>query len=298
VAAHPLRFGSMIHTALERRYPVGTQRGPHPAKTFRELFDADIAARMGSGKVEYDPAWDEHRELGITMLRGYVDLYGKDDNWRVLATERKFEQPILDAQGNQVALAIGVIDLIVQERSGNKDVMIVDHKATAGIDTRHLVMDDQAGQYWTFGVDWMYRAGLMDPKKHQLSHMLFNFLNKKTPDDRPRDDQGNYLNKDGTISKNQGGAPLFERHKQYRGGYDREMMRRRTADEARMILMTRAGELPVIKSPGKFTCSMCNVREICELHEVGQDYEAMAKAVLRPKQYREMQEAVDWEQAH
>jgi hypothetical protein len=288
----------MIHLALEKRYPVGIKRGPHPATTFKKIFDADIAARMAAGNVDYDPKWDEHRELGVAMLRGYVDTYGKDENWRVLATEQHFEEPVIDAAGNQVALAIGVIDLVVQERSGNKDILVVDHKATAGIDTRFLVMDDQCGQYWTFGVDWMYRVGLMDRKKHQLSHMLYNFLNKKLPDERPQDDFGNYLNKDGSVSKSQPTAPFFERHKQYRGGYDRDMMRKRTADEAVLISMVRAGDLPILKSPGKFTCSMCNVRELCELHEVGQDYMAMAKATMRPKTQRPMQEAIDWEQAH
>lgn len=296
--AHPLRFGSMIHSALEKRYPVGIKRGPHPATTFKKLFDADIEMRMASGKVDYDPKWEEHRELGVAMLKGYVDLYGKDENWRVLGTEQRFEEPVYDGAGQQVAVAIGIIDLIVQERSGHKDIMIVDHKATAGIDTRYLVMDDQAGQYWTFGLDWMYRVGLLDPKRHHLAHMLYNFLNKKLPDDREQDENGNYLNQDGSVSKRQPTAPFFERHKQYRGGYDRDMMRKRTADEAVMIQMTRAGDLPTYKSPGKFTCSMCNVRELCELHEVGQDYLAMAKATMKPKTSRPMDEAVDWEQAH
>lgn len=295
-SAPPLRFGSLIHAALEAYYIPGVKRGPHPAKTFRRLYDAELESQLAMGWRDDDGVWLDARDLGVAMLRGYVEHYDGDKEWRVLATEHPFEVPVLNRNGKHVANAIGVLDGIWQHRV-TKDIAIVDHKAVAQVSTRWLTMDDQSGQYWTFGPEWLYEKGILDRDRHQLAYVLFNFLRKAKPDDRPVNANGERLNQDGSVSKNQP-APYFVRHKSYRDGYDREMMKQRTADEAELILATSAGRLPLIKSPGQFTCNTCAVAEICELHEVGQDYMAMAKAILRKKQYRPQKEAEEYEKAH
>lgn len=299
VSAPPLRFGSLIHKALEIYYPPGVKRGPHPAKTFRKVYDAELKEQMGFGFRDEDGKWEDARELGVLMLNGYVEQYGGDHEWEVIASEQEFEAQILNRHGAQIATAVGVVDGIWKHRV-TREYAIVDHKAVAQIVTKHLNMDEQSGQYWTYGFSALVLNGIISDDI-VLSHILFNFLRKQRPDERPKDPvTGQCLNQDGTISKQQP-APLFLRQKSYRDGADMEMMRHRTAQEAREILLVHKKKLSLLKSPSQFNCATCGVREICELHEVGQDWKAMAKSTLKPKAKSPAQlkrEAVEYEHAH
>jgi hypothetical protein len=139
--------------------------------------------------------------------------------------------------------------------------------------------------------------------------IMFNFLRKQKPVEGDRlDAQGRKLNLPtkaelktfgpdypGSPSKQQP-APLFVRHKTYRGATNGDMIRKRTMQEAQLIEMTRNGNLPIIKSPSQFNCATCPVSEICELHEIGQDWKAMARSLMRKKSPRvTLQEAVEFE---
>jgi hypothetical protein len=110
-----------------------------------------------------------------------------------------------------------------------------------------------------------------------LTGMMYNFLRKAMPDDRPFKIVKNtklYLNKDGSISKVQP-SPFFLRKPVFRDSFDREQAVARSVEDYRRIELARAGDWNIVKNPGLFNCPMCSMSDICELHEVGADFESM-----------------------
>jgi hypothetical protein len=313
-AAPALRFGSLVHLALERYYRPGTKRGPHPAKTFKRLFDRDVEEQGHLGFRDEDGEWADAGEMGVDLLEGYVVEYGKDRRWKVLVTEQAFQMPVLTPAGKQVAVYTGILDGVWQDTETGY-IYIVDHKTAASISTVHLALDEQAGAYWTYGQDWLREQGLL--KKNQvLSGMLYNFLRKAKGDTRPMNPEGQYLNKPnkdalvaearrlkleavgtvdvllerlqkkgvdtdqlGEVSKSQPPA-RYERHLIYRDEPDREAVRARVLEEMREMRLVRRGKLAAYKSPGAMNCGPCGYRDICELHESGHDWEEMAKQTM------------------
>jgi hypothetical protein len=254
---------------------------------------------MAMGFRDDDGTWADAAELGDAMLRGYVDEYDGDQEWEVITSEQVFQYRV--SRTPPGIWAIGVIDGVWRHR-GNNDVIIVDHKTAGQVVTRHLVMDDQAGQYYSFGVPWLRQQGIIKPDDH-LACMMYNFLRKATPkeDDRPINALGERLNKDGSVSKNQGTqAPLFVRHKTYRDEAAQISMRKRTMDEAEEIRMARIGALVLLKSPSRDNCGFCSVRDICELHDINQDWKMMARATMKRRdgtRVGQLQDAIDYERS-
>jgi hypothetical protein len=304
-----LRFGTLVHMALADWYIPGVKRGVHPATGFEKHYAKDLETAEKMGFRDDDGTWVEAGELGVAMLNHYVDVYGNDDEWEVIATELPFQtlvprshcevcgQPIIkegnlwmcdpqcpnDGTGQMPGwfLYAGVIDGCWRNRR-KKEVWIPDHKTTSGIGPskgRHLVIDDQAGGYWSFGVDALYRKGILKPKQ-KLTGMLFNYLRKQKPDERPTDKQGRFLNKDGTVSKQQP-APFFLRLPVFRDEIDRQSARDRAAVDYGMIEAVRNGDIPLTKNPGEMNCPGCWAIDICELHEMGADFQSMIEGSTR-----------------
>lgn len=294
-AAPALRFGTLVHAALAKYYKVGRERGPRPHVTFERLYNKELKEQTRYGFRDEDGTWEEAGELGVLMLENYLEHYGTDDEWEVLATEQPFRvtvyhpdsydpnhPPEAQATAKPWFEMVGIVDGVWRHRPTRK-VWIPDHKTTSGIGgtTQHpevpkwLLMDDQAGTYWSFGVLGLIAQGILK-KDVKISGMLFNFLRKAKPDERPYkivNKQKLHLNKDGTISKRQP-PPYFYRQPIYRDEYDRQMSMQRTLDDFAAIEAARKGA-PILKSPGMFTCPMCPVRDVCELHETGSDWESM-----------------------
>ncbi len=323
--APALRFGSLVHAALAKFYKPGVKRGPHPAKTFAVLYEAELEEQARFGFKDEDGTWHDALELGTAMLEGYIDLYGKDDRWKVVATECPFEvpvdssgMPVWDGTRRVIFTYVGVLDGIWMDTWNDNELFIPDHKTAAAINTNHLTLDEQAGAYWTYGVDWLRHQRLLKPQA-QLSGMLFNFLRKALPDDRPRDLEGHYLNKPtkaalvqyvteqrgaraavrakgltvdelieylgapalqlGEVSKSQP-PPLFHREPVYRDEAERLAVRDRVLEEAREMRLVRRGRLAAYKNPSQMTCGGCGYKDICELEESGADWESMAKSTM------------------
>lgn len=272
-AAPALRFGGLVHAALAERYPPGVKRGPHPARTFERLYQQELETATAFGFRDEDGTWQSAGELGVAMLEGFVDTYGKDEQYRVVATEQTFQV------GYRGFLYVGTFDGVWQDRS-NKRILFKEWKTSADNRTRHLALDEQAGAYWTFGPPWLRRQGILEPGQ-ELTGILYTFLRKAKPDDRPRNAAGLYLNKDGSVSKVQP-PPLFHREWVYRDAGDRRSVRERVLAEVTEMRMVRRGRLAVYKNPNQFNCAGCGFRDICELHETGADWEAVAKATMVP----------------
>jgi hypothetical protein len=282
----PLRFGTLIHAALAARYRVGVRRGPHPRPTFEQLFEENLdetakESKMSRHEIEESPKWLEHRELGISMLDNYIDHYGKDEEWKVLATEFPFQTIVQRPNATPWLWYVGTIDGVWENRSTGK-IVIPDHKTTAAINLGYLSMDPQATAYWTWGFDAVINKRLVPPKT-KLDGMLFNFLRKTKLDERPSVmDNGRryHLNQDGTISKRQP-SPYFARVPIYRDPKERDRARAVVLDEFKEMEMVNSGILKPYKNPGQFTCPGCWLLDICELHEIGADYEEMIEMTTK-----------------
>jgi hypothetical protein len=301
-----LRFGSLIHQALAAYYVPGVKRGESPVTAFERAYaeDLKVNTELFGMRVEEDDVWVNALELGIAMMKNYLEEYGADDGWEVLVTEYPFEIvvhhpacelcgagtkrtlsakvvagcPDCGGQGGQPwFLYVGVLDGVWRKRK-DKTIWIPDHKSTAGIGpktTAHLQLDDQAGSYWSWGVDALVRAELLK-KNQKLNGMLYNFMRKALPDERPSkiiNKKRVYLNKDGTVSLKQP-SPYFLRQPIFRDEFDRAQAKHRSEVDFRRMELFRSGELEISKSPGMFTCPSCAMRDACELHETGADWES------------------------
>lgn len=280
MAQPALRFGTLAHRALEKRYPPGLKRGPHPAGTFRKLYDAEVREYMDMGFRDEDGTWADAGTLGEAMMNGYIDLYGKDDRYKVIGSEMTFQVPVTDEDGRYVVTYVGTMDAVLWDRLERKFIFR-DYKTTKAIKFDYLVFDEQAGSYWAYGPDWLRANGYIKPGE-RFSGIEFDYLRKAMPDDRPKNADGHYMNKDGSVSKQQP-APLFHRESVYRDEADCASLRKRVIDEAREMAAVRRGELAVYKTPGQMHnphCSTCAFKEMCELHETGNDWESMRDASM------------------
>jgi hypothetical protein len=132
-------------------------------------------------------------------------------------------------------------------------------------------------------VDFLREQGILKPKQ-QLAGMLYNFLRKAMPDERHSkmvNGKRVYLNLDGTISKKQP-SPYFLRQPIWRDEYDKQEAKRRSMVDMRRIELFRAGQLEMSKHPGMFTCPSCAMRDACELHETGNDWEQFLAQTTKP----------------
>jgi hypothetical protein len=301
-AAPALRFGTLIHAALAAYYKPGIVRGPAPAKTFERLYKKELTEASKMGFKDEDGTWHEAGHVGVSMMENYVDHFGKDDEWEVLFTERPFEvvvyhplsydpnhPPEAQAGAKPWFKYVGVLDGGWRNRR-TKHIWIPDHKTTKGIGGTtehpkipvHLRVDDQAGGYWSWGVDSLVADAILR-KNEKLAGMLYNFLRKAISDERPFkivNKRKLHLNQDGSISKKQP-SPYLVRIPIQRDTYDRQMAKDRSEADYERIEMLLEGRLTPTKSPGMFTCPMCPVLDICELHETGHDYESMIKSTMQ-----------------
>lgn len=194
--APALRFGGLIHKALELRYPPGIKRGPHPAKTFERLYLEELhEAEDKWGFRDSEGDWANALDLGTAMLNAYVDEFGKDEQYKVISSERTFSVPVLSPSGKVAFYYVGTIDGVWEDRS-DKAKLLNDYKTTKNnpADLDYLALDDQADAYWTWGVDALYEEGVLRPKD-KLKGMIYTYLRKGFPDTRPVNEHGQRLNK-------------------------------------------------------------------------------------------------------
>jgi hypothetical protein len=279
-----LRFGTLVHEALAGYYIPGKKRGPHPSKLFLQAFEKNVQD-LGDFRIkltdEEDSKWEDVRELGVELLDDYVELYRGDSDWEVIAAECPFEAPVYHPRtGVLLFYYAGIVDLIMRQRSTGR-IFVWDHKTTDSIGRwlRTLGMNEQATAYWTHAVPWMREQGLINARIfNDMSGLYFNFLRRARREDRPMNELGQALNKDGTVSKRQQ-AVRFHREPTYRSEGDRERMMQRTLDDYQEITMVENGELPIKKMPDPFKCGMCGWLDICELHETGADWDVLLEGI-------------------
>jgi hypothetical protein len=138
---------------------------------------------------------------------------------------------------------------------------------------------------------------LIGPKEN-LKGIEYNILRKYSPpvDDRPMDENGLRLNKDGTVSKRQpkGMDYRYLRERVHRTAKERQSQIQRIAVEAAAMDRMRHHPELLFKNPTSDCAWDCGHFLMCELHERQSDYEeykSMAYHVEDP--YADHREAVD-----
>jgi hypothetical protein len=279
-----LWLGIGIHIALARRYGPGQRRRRDFIDKFREYCADDSLSQAIRLKAEGDSLmaakWTSALELGEAMLTGYREKYGRDRNWDVIYTEEQFQIEIPDPRSRSRRDTLGrfasTFDGVYRDRSDGL-IKLMEHKTAAQIRTNHLNNDDQAGAYWAFATAVLQDKGVLGPRE-RIAGITYNFLRKALPDtDRERNAEGLYLNKNGSISKQQP-APLFARHFVERTRAERANQVRRIANEMIIMEQFRAGNLPIIKNNTMDCYWDCEFYTMCTLHEQGAEWREFREA--------------------
>jgi len=208
-----LDLGTWMHSALAAWYGEGHRRNGSLAALYSEAALAAIEHAQATNAPEHvlDKA-DELLALGEAMAGAYEKHYKKDPTINVIATELPLAFSFSDVEGVLVAQHKLKPDLVFADT--NNDIWLMEHKTAAQIRTEHLVIDDQARPYGTMAEKSLRSLGVLSGKQ-QFKGILYNFLRKGLPDERPVNAEGKALNKDGvTVSKRQSAAmfvrkPIF-----------------------------------------------------------------------------------------
>lgn len=293
-------FGTAIHKGLEARYPEGDKRGK-----IDDMFNAfieSVGTQTGRIYTEGGELDDQEivdaKELGLAMLRGYVEEYGKDKDWVVIGSpETTFQIDVMDPDNPSRVLVIyaGTWDLFVWSKS-EKCFYVVDHKTRKAFPTNWSFYDinDQAGSYLWVAPEVLVFLGIITKKEAKnIRGLIFNALKKHLPDTRPRDSQGNALNLNGSVSARQP-APLFHREPVERALQERVTQGRRVQAEAKAMQMMKDGTLPIWKTPTE-DCVRCQIFEYCQADEYDkQEGQELASEILVKRDpYRDHREAME-----
>lgn len=272
-----LVFGDLVHQALAVYYKKGRKRGPHPRVTFESLCEK-LSDEQDS-RLWADDELVDFRELGINMLDRYVEHWKEaDKEYRIISSEQTFNLPIGRINGFKIRY-VGTMDGVWEHLPSSK-IRFAEHKTAAAISGAALPMDEQVGAYWTYGPRWLRLKGILK-EDDRLDGILYNWLRKAVKDEEGSwDEQGRRLNKDGSVSKRQP-PPFFDRQLTFRGDVEAERVKARVRQEVEDMLEARGNPAKVYKNPGpQFmpNCKFCSFRDMCELHETGNDWKAFKKA--------------------
>jgi hypothetical protein len=145
------RLGHIWHEIMERHYLTLQEYQQQEHNTDHQSPQRGAIAEQGllercAGEVGavMDKLDDETRALMEWAYSGYVDAYGCDPDWVILATEQR-GQVALEPGGREI---VYVIDLVVEDLDYG-GVWIVDHKFPGDLATdTEIDLDDQLGLYW------------------------------------------------------------------------------------------------------------------------------------------------------
>lgn len=144
---HALTKGTLYHDVMEIHYK-GLQQIQRGA--WSEEQGMDHIAR-GVAELLWPQDGSDQSELQSLvwwMYQGYVEKYGKDSQWEILAVEVKFQARLKNPDGTPSKYLLkGKLDLVVRDRKTGK-IWIVDHKSGANLpDQMELDIADQFGLY-------------------------------------------------------------------------------------------------------------------------------------------------------
>lgn len=273
-----LDLGTWMHEALANWYFKGFERTGDLAVLFGEFANEAVCLAQENNVPEWEiEKAEELAMLGEAVADSYQEFYQKTDpNVDVITAEIPLEFTLDD----------GVIykmkpDLIYRSKRDQK-IRLMEHKTAGQIRTGHLTIDGQARPYGALAERALKNAGVLS-KAEGIAGITYNFLRKALPDKRPMNEQGLYLNKDGTPSKSQPNAQ-FVRHEVTLSKAAKLVALSRIKADA--ILVTGVAQalregrvLPqyLPKTPDKSCPATCEFFAMCEVEEAGGDYKAMER---------------------
>lgn len=187
-----LWFGTAVHEALAAWYLPGLKRGPHPAETILQILEP--MKKIYVANDEDEGTFAEATLLGEQMMNRYVQTYGEDSSWNIIAPEQTFQVwiPHPKRPGRWLRY-VGTADgVYIDEETG--EVWLLEHKTAAQIKTTHLPLDDQAGSYWAIMNSKLRKMGVLKPGQ-SIAGIKYNFMRKALDDERPHNHEGLATNK-------------------------------------------------------------------------------------------------------
>lgn len=317
--SNPLWFGTGIHIAFAEWYIPGLKRGRDLRETWEQYCKDEIRfiktqAVADDGTDAKIAEYVEATELGLAMLDNYLEEYGEDESWEVLAPEQVFAVLIPDENGDPIVEYNGTFDGVYRDLVDGL-IKLMEHKTAAAISTKHLSLDDQAGSYWAVATHCLWSEGIIGKKEH-LDGITYNFLRKAKADSRPVGPDGMVHNKPvkqnyldafaprripataslsipklealaekydvevwGDVSKVQP-APNFVREYVTKTKRERRTQLQKISNEAIHMDEMRKGNLPLYKNPTKDCSWDCDFFDMCELQESTPDWEEYRDAMF------------------
>lgn len=303
-------FGTAWHKGMEAYYPVGRKRGKRidVKDAFIEHLDNEVRKVYTQGRDVDETDIVDGKELGLAMIDGYFDMYGKDSDWEVIHTEQPFQIEVTDPRDPSRVLVTyaGTWDALMWNRR-TKSFWIWDHKTRKAFPSNFEFygINDQAGSYLWVAPEILRHLGVFG-KKDTIEGLVFNTARKAMPylgdvnedglaTNKPRKEHyieriteaglhiparptlatletltGQYgLKVYGDPSARQP-APLFHREMIYRTEQERVTQAERVQGEAMAMAEMRSGNLPLWKTPTE-DCVRCTMFEYCSLDEADKE---------------------------
>lgn len=303
-----LWFGTGVHEALAEWYKPGFKRGKNPVKTWVEFCDDQAMSGASAVWDDEDVEWHDAKTMGIYVLESYLDHYGKDRDWDVIATEQTFNLLV-----RKVARLVGTFDGVYRDRNTG-EIWLMEHKTAAALSIKHLPLDPQAATYHYAATRALRKAGLIGPEE-EIVGVMYNFLLKYMPpqSDRLKDEQGRNRNKPvkqhyldafeqkglivpakpsltmlaeiaeenglvvyGDISKVQKKPieDMFQREPVYKSRQERINTGKQIVADVELRQAFLDGTVPLVKNPTRDCSWDCDFYLMCQLHEAGEDWKS------------------------
>lgn len=191
VEKEAFRLGHIWHEIMQVHYGVIKEYQEEAEKWYgmprRGTVGETDLLETCAGQVGYvlDKVDQTTRELMEWAYAGYVQQYGCDPQWRILAIEIRGETQLTD----EGAAFVWVIDLVVEDLDYG-GIWIVDHKFPGDLATDvEIDLDDQLGLYW---IGWTTSG---DPLARRVNGAMLNESRKKqNVGDLPEPQRGTYKN--------------------------------------------------------------------------------------------------------
>lgn len=271
-----LDLGTWVHDAFADWYLPGLSRNPVTLpKLYRNYADKGLY-ELGTVPEYVMEKAEELTELGEIMCTAYQAHYGLDPDVEVIGAEIPLEFSFGEAKH------LLKPDLVYANKLG--DIYLMEHKTASSIRTEHLVIDDQARPYGAMAERALKNAGVLG-KNDSVKGIMYNFLRKAIPDERPTNEKGQSLNKNGTVSARQP-APVFVRKPIYLSRKAKAVTLRRIAAETTTITILTQGLRTNYITPDQLgitphsSCSkFCDFFTICCAEEDGLDIRDMTHSL-------------------
>jgi hypothetical protein len=267
-----LWFGTGIHLAFAHWYIPGLKRGIDPRETF-EKFVKDETRQMKLTYKDEFGQWEKDfvdaGQLGEHMLDEYLKWYGWDDHWEFIEPEQRFAVVLNHPTLGKVVKFVGTFDGVMRNHEEDR-IELLETKTAKSISISHLALDDQAGGYHAVATQALRASGVIG-KREVIDGICYNYLRKAKADDRPQNAAGEYLNKDGSVSKNQP-KPMFERPYIEKTRLECNKQLKSIMAERTAMARFESGEQEMYKNPN-WNCHWdCQFFGMCELEQSTPDW--------------------------